>query len=78
MLMACWVGINMQLLNATSIPQLMRLVEGGVIDVSKLVTHCKSPCPDGCICMMLTVQRSPWRRRTKRTARSRRRLNIGP
>lgn len=32
----------MQLLNATSIPQLMRLVEGGVIDVSKLVTHCKT------------------------------------
>ena len=38
-------GINMQLLNATSIPQLLRLVEGGVIDVSKLVTHCKNHVP---------------------------------
>lgn len=32
----------MALVNATSIPQLMRLVESGMLDVSSLVTHCKS------------------------------------
>ncbi|KAJ5900012.1 hypothetical protein N7495_004756 [Penicillium taxi] len=32
-------GINTQLLNGTTIPQLMRLVESGILDVSCLVTH---------------------------------------
>lgn len=32
----------MALVNATSIPRLMRLVQSGMLDVSSLVTHCKS------------------------------------
>lgn len=31
----------MALLDATSIPRLMRLVESGMLDVSSLVTHCR-------------------------------------
>lgn len=32
----------MALVNATSIPRLMRLVQSGMLDVSSLVTHCKN------------------------------------
>ncbi|EYE91999.1 zinc-dependent alcohol dehydrogenase family protein [Aspergillus ruber CBS 135680] len=33
------ISINMALVNATSIPRLMRLVQSGMLDVSSLVTH---------------------------------------
>ncbi|KAL4896833.1 chaperonin 10-like protein [Aspergillus ambiguus] len=34
------ISINMQLVNATTLPKLLRLVESGMLDVSNLVTHC--------------------------------------
>lgn len=34
------ISINMQLVNATTLPKLLRLVESGMLDVSGLVTHC--------------------------------------
>ncbi|KAF9891940.1 hypothetical protein FE257_002903 [Aspergillus nanangensis] len=34
------IGINMMLVNATTLPTLLRLVESGMLDVSGLVTHC--------------------------------------
>lgn len=75
----------MALLDATSIPRLMRLVESGMLDVSSLVTHCKlnpvlNEIINLCMYFVLTAQtkRSPWQRRIRHTARSRQLLNIGP
>lgn len=81
----------MALLDATSIPRLMRLVESGMLDVSSLVTHCKlNPCwslheiinlldtRDSIPILTAQTKRSPWQRRIRHTARSRQRLNIGP
>jgi len=52
-------GINMALVNATSIPRLMRLVQSGMLDVSSLVTHCK----------YILTSTSPYLSRPQRTRR---------